>query len=130
MSETSNNEYPEMTVRFRIVKDPDLATHSAKNAPTRPGLPNQSANHSERNTMVGTVSPNGLKTLACRRFSEVTGKQWRHATPAERTTWLERTVPVLKAEHGIAADAVWIDGVWQPAGQLDLFPVQRDLGAA
>ncbi|WP_435060633.1 hypothetical protein [Amycolatopsis thermoflava] len=69
---------------------------------------------------VGTT-PSQLKTLCIRRYEATTGQRWREATDAAKRKWLEKTEPVIRAEEGIAADAVWRDGAWQPAGQTDLF---------
>lgn len=69
---------------------------------------------------VGTT-PAQLKTLAIRRYEATTGTRWREATDAAKRKWLAKTEPVIRAEEGIAADAVWRDGAWQPAGQTDLF---------
>jgi len=69
---------------------------------------------------VGTT-PAQLKTLAIRRYETTTGKRWREADTEARSAWLEKTEPVIRAEEGVAADAVWRDGAWQPAGQTDLF---------
>ncbi|WP_020418535.1 hypothetical protein [Amycolatopsis sp. ATCC 39116] len=69
---------------------------------------------------IGT-SPTQIKTLAIRRYETTTGKRWREADAEARSAWLAKTEPVIRAEEGIAADAVWRDGAWQPAGQTDLF---------
>lgn len=67
------------------------------------------------------TSPARLKTLAIRRFEATTGKRWRETTEREKSAWLAKTEPVLRIEEGIAADAVWRDGAWHPADQIDLF---------
>ncbi|GAB3580351.1 hypothetical protein GCM10027445_50500 [Amycolatopsis endophytica] len=69
---------------------------------------------------IGTT-PARLKTLAIRRFETTTGRRWREATETQKRTWLADTEPVVRAEEGIATDAVWRGGAWQPAGQADLF---------
>ncbi|OXM70740.1 MULTISPECIES: hypothetical protein [Amycolatopsis] len=69
---------------------------------------------------VGTT-PAQIKTLAIRRYEATTGRRWRETDPEARSAWLAETEPVIRAEEGVAADAVWRDGAWQPAGQADLF---------
>jgi hypothetical protein len=71
---------------------------------------------------VSAMSPQGLERLARRRYVAHTGQQWQHALLETRRAWLREIEPVLRAEHGIAADAVWRDGAWQAAEQADLFP--------
>lgn len=66
------------------------------------------------------VTPDGLAREARRRFVAATGQQWQHASLAQRRKWCGEIEPTLRAEHGIAADAVYRDGAWQPPGQLDL----------
>ncbi|HVV10552.1 hypothetical protein [Amycolatopsis sp.] len=68
-----------------------------------------------------TTTPAHLKTLAIRRYEAATGTRWRDATRTAQQTWLRETEPVLRKEEGIALDAVWRDGGWQPAEQIDLF---------
>ncbi|SFJ76702.1 hypothetical protein SAMN05421835_108188 [Amycolatopsis sacchari] len=67
------------------------------------------------------ASPARLKTLAIRRYEATTGRRWREAPEADRAAWLADTEPEIRAEEGIAADAVWHAGTWIPAGQTDLF---------
>lgn len=67
------------------------------------------------------ISPAQVKALAIRRYEAATGERWRDADPGRRQAWLAETEPVIRAEEGIATDAVWRDGAWQPAGQTDLF---------
>ncbi|AIJ20658.1 hypothetical protein [Amycolatopsis methanolica] len=67
------------------------------------------------------ATPAQLKTLAIRRYETTTGRRWRDLTAVQRAAWLSKTEPVLRAEEGIALDAVWRDGAWQPADQIDLF---------
>ncbi|MDQ0378593.1 hypothetical protein [Amycolatopsis thermophila] len=69
---------------------------------------------------IGTT-PAQLKTLCIRRYEATTGTRWREATESQKQAWLDKTEPVIRAEEGIAPDAVWRDGAWQPAGQTDLF---------
>lgn len=69
---------------------------------------------------VGT-SPAALKRLCIDRYETSTGERWRDLEPAARERWLAETAPAIRTEEGIAADAVWWDGAWQPAGQSDLF---------
>lgn len=68
-----------------------------------------------------TTTPARLKTLAIERYEASTGKRWSKASRSARETWLAKTEPLLRKEEGIAADAVWRDGAWQPAEQIDLF---------
>jgi hypothetical protein len=68
-----------------------------------------------------STTPAKLKTLAIRRYEASTGQKWRDADRPTREKWLRDTQPALRAEEGIAADAVWRDGAWQPADQIDLF---------
>lgn len=67
------------------------------------------------------TSPAQLKSLTIRRYEDSTGTRWRDADKAARAKWLRDTEPVIRAEEGIAADAVWRDGAWHPAEQIDLF---------
>lgn len=69
---------------------------------------------------VGTT-PATIKTLCVRMYEATTGRPWRDRDVHERTTWLTETEPLVRWEEGIAADAVWQDGAWIPAGQGDLF---------
>ncbi|SNR29189.1 hypothetical protein SAMN06265360_101318 [Haloechinothrix alba] len=71
--------------------------------------------------MATAPTPESLERVARRRYEAQTGNHWRHASPRQRRAWLRRIEPELRAEHGIAADAVYRDGTWQPAEQLDLF---------
>ncbi|RZQ64452.1 hypothetical protein EWH70_09495 [Amycolatopsis suaedae] len=58
-----------------------------------------------------------------RRHRAATGKQWRDVPLDQRRAWFARCEPEVRAELGIAADAVWRNGSWQPGGQADLFDV-------
>lgn len=71
--------------------------------------------------MATAPTPESLRRVARRSYEAHTGNNWRHASPRQRRAWLRRIEPALRAEHGIAADAVYRDGAWQPAEQLDLF---------
>lgn len=73
-------------------------------------------------------TPARLKTLAIRFYEESTGARWREATDTERAAWLAEAEPVIRADEGIAADAVWRNGAWTPAGQADLFTPTDDSG--
>ncbi|UJW34223.1 hypothetical protein L3Q67_10905 [Saccharothrix sp. AJ9571] len=67
------------------------------------------------------VSPSGIELMMRRRHRAATGKDWRQVPLAERRSWFAEQEPQIRAELGIAADAVWANGSWQPAGQADLF---------
>lgn len=67
------------------------------------------------------AEPEALQRWARRRYEAATGNDWRHASPKQRRAWLRRIEPVLRAEHGIAGDAVYRHRAWQPGDQLDLF---------
>lgn len=75
---------------------------------------------------MATVTPDGLAREARRRFVAATGRQWQHASLAHRHKWWREIEPQLRVEHGIAPDAIWCDGSWQPSGQLDLFDEPTD----
>ncbi|WIY05097.1 hypothetical protein QRX60_15105 [Amycolatopsis mongoliensis] len=114
-----------MTVRLVIPAiGPDTAAHSAKNAHAASGLANNhhAGSYSERSPMVSTLTPRAIERLAIRRFTD-TGRSWAKAPAATRRTWLAEVEPVIRAEHGIALDAVWHGGGWQAPGQTDLFDV-------
>lgn len=70
---------------------------------------------------MAAVSLPTLERLARARYQRETGHKWRDAPAEERRRWWAEIEPVLRAEHGIAADAVWQQGTWQPAEQLYLF---------
>ncbi len=116
-----------MTVRLVISAfGPDTAAHSAKNAHAASGLPinHHAGSYSERSPMVSTLTPRAIERLAIRRFTD-TGRSWAKAPAATRSTWLADIEPVIRAEHGIALDAVWHGGGWQAPGQTDLFDVSE-----
>lgn len=73
-----------------------------------------------------TLSPRAIERLAMRRFTDHTGRTWAKATAKQRRDWLAEQEPVIRAEHGIALDAVWHGGDWQAPGQVDLFPLHDD----
>ncbi|RBM12124.1 hypothetical protein DI005_33230 [Prauserella sp. PE36] len=77
---------------------------------------------------MAAVSPTGLKRLACERYREATGRKWTEADRREQERWLAKTLPVIRAELGIALEAEWRDGAWQAPGQFELFPTSE--GAA
>ncbi len=118
-----------MTVRLgiRAAFGPDTAAHPAKNAHAASGLPinHHAGSYSERSPMVGTLTPRAIERLAIRRYTAQTGQSWAKASAAKRRTWLAEVEPVIRAEHGIALDAVWDGGAWQAAGQADLFDVSE-----
>lgn len=66
------------------------------------------------------ISPAGLQRLARKRYRKATGYDWADATHDERREWLAHVLPILCAEHGIPAGAVWRDNAWQ-APQVSLF---------
>ncbi|MGW5742324.1 hypothetical protein [Amycolatopsis sp. NPDC003861] len=116
-----------MTVRLVISAfGPDTAAHPAKNAHAASGLPinHHAGSYSERSPMVSTLTPRAIERLAIRRFTD-TGQSWAKAPAATRRTWLAEIEPVIRAEHGIALDAVWHGGGWQASGQTDLFDVSE-----
>ncbi|WP_307793249.1 hypothetical protein [Amycolatopsis sp. MtRt-6] len=76
--------------------------------------------------MTRNLSPRAIERLAMRRFIDRTGRTWTKATAKERRQWLAAEEPVIRAEHGIALDAVWHGGDWQAPGQADLFPLPDD----
>jgi hypothetical protein len=61
------------------------------------------------------LPPERLLRLARQRFEDATGRRWSEAGPTERGEWLVRIEATLRAEHGIAVDAVWCNGSWIPA---------------
>jgi hypothetical protein len=79
---------------------------------------------------MGAISGPTLQRLARARFQRETGRTWRDAPPEERRRWFRHIEPVLREEHGIAADAVWRQGTWQPAEQLGLFADEEVTGNA
>lgn len=70
---------------------------------------------------MSVISPEGLARLARRWYVATTGKQWRYASHDQRRRWWAHIEPLLRAEHGIATDAVYRDGDWHPPEQCDLF---------
>ncbi|MGW5744571.1 hypothetical protein [Amycolatopsis sp. NPDC003861] len=72
------------------------------------------------------LSPRAIERLAMRRFTDHTGVTWAKATAKQRRDWLAAQEPAIRAEHGIALDAVWHGGDWQAPGQADLFPLPDD----
>ncbi|WP_310976734.1 MULTISPECIES: hypothetical protein [unclassified Amycolatopsis] len=116
-----------MTVRLGIpvAFGPDTAAHPAKNVHAASGLPinHHAGSYSERSLMVGTLTPRAMERLAIRRYTDQTGQSWAKAPATTRRAWLADVEPVIRAEHGIALDAVWDGGDWQAPGQVDLFDV-------
>ncbi|MGW5724101.1 hypothetical protein ACWEVP_48610 [Amycolatopsis sp. NPDC003865] len=114
-----------MTVRLVISTfSPDTAAHPAKNVHAASGLANNhhAGSYSERSPMVSTLTPRAIERLAIRRY-DTAGRSWAKAPAVERRAWLAEAEPIIRAEHGMALDAVWHGGDWQAPGQSDLFDV-------
>lgn len=69
---------------------------------------------------MGRRTPIGLKNRAIARYEAETGRKWRDLGQRKRKAWLAHTEPLIRAELGIARDAVWRDGAWHAPGQYDL----------
>ncbi|MBN9745442.1 hypothetical protein DMP23_30925 [Amycolatopsis sp. A1MSW2902] len=67
------------------------------------------------------LSPRAIERLAIQRWTAANGRTWAKASKRERANWLAKTEPVIREEHGIAADAEWRAGDWHAPDQTDLF---------
>ena len=67
------------------------------------------------------LSPRAIERLAIQRWTAANGRTWAKATKRERANWLATAEPVIREEHGIAADAEWRGGDWHAPDQTDLF---------
>ncbi|MFB9930956.1 hypothetical protein ACFORO_34825 [Amycolatopsis halotolerans] len=67
------------------------------------------------------LSPLAIERLAKKRWAEAHGRTWAKASKRERANWLAETEPLIREEHGIAADAEWRGGDWHAPQQADLF---------